>query len=122
MPRTGKGRKGRFGPEAFKWHRDYQARENEAGQAVGALAEEQARKTKIDADRAQLKLLREQGELVLIRDVRAKQEQVNGIIKMRLLSIPGKMAPIIFGMESKAKIKARLEAEVYEVLEELSGQ
>ena len=120
MPLEGVGAKRRFGPAAFQWHREYLLRQNTAGQEVGELTAEQARKTKIDADRAELKLLKEQGELVPISTVLHKQQQINSVIKMRLLAIPGKMAPIVFGMESKAKIKAKLEAEVYEALAELS--
>lgn len=122
MPRTGTGQKVRFGPPAFAWHREFEAAQNTAGEDAGELVAEQARKTKIDADRALLKLLKEQGELVSISTVLQKQQQINSIIKMRLLALPGKMAPIVFGMESKAKIKAKLEAEVYEALEELKSE
>lgn len=122
MPRVGSGRKVRFGMAAFAWHREYLAEENGAGREIGKLQEEMARKTQIEADRAELKLLKEQGELVTIRSVRDQREKVYSIIKMRLLALPGKMAPIVFGMESKNKIKAKLEAEVYEALEELKSE
>lgn len=116
MPRQGSGKRVRYGPAAFAWHREYEAQQNQTGRMAGTLAEEQARKIKIDADRAQLKLLREQSELVTVATVREKMEQINAFIKARVLAFPGKMAPIIAGLESKAEIKSKLTDGVYDLL------
>jgi phage terminase Nu1 subunit (DNA packaging protein) len=122
MPRDGTGNKARFGPSAFKWYREYQARQNGAGQLVGKLAEEQARKTKIDADRAELRLLREQSQVVPVRTVREMQGRINAVIKARLLAFPGKMAPQVFGMDNAGAVKSKLEIGIYELLTTLASE
>lgn len=121
MPRVGAGRKVRFGPTAFAWHREYLAQEKGVGKEVGKLQEEMARKTQIEADRAQLKLLKEQGELVQVSTVRQKLEQINSIIKTKLLGLPTKMAPTL-AMKPTNQIKAKMESQILEVLEELVAQ
>ncbi len=120
MPREGSGRKARFGPAAFEWHRQYEARQNQAGKEAGSLTEEQARKTKIDADRAELKLRKEQGLLIPADLVQQAQEQINSNIRGRLLMLPSKMAARIHGIEDMATIQTLLYDEVWTALDELS--
>ena len=120
MPREGARAEARYGPGSFAWFRDYQTRKNEAGRVAGALADEMARKTQIEADRAELKLLKEQGELVTIRSVCEKQVKANFIIRDKLLALPTKMAPLIVGMKKTSQVKARFETEIQEILMELT--
>lgn len=119
MPREGKGCEARYGPAAYKWFLDFQSRKNEAGRIAGAMKDELARKTKIDADRAELKLLHARGELVKIQSVRRELESVFTIMRSKLLNLPTKLAPVLFGMESKKKMNARISAEIREILLEL---
>lgn len=119
MPRAGSGRSVRYGPESAKWAREYQSNENAAGQVVGELTEEQARKTKIEADRAALKLARERKEVALISDFQCALEKHNAVIKQKLTSLPVKMAGELVNIDNKATIKDKLEAEIVEVLAEL---
>ena len=121
MPREGNGKKIRYGPAAFAWHREYVALQNPSRRTAGTLTEEQARKIRIEADRAQLKLVKEQGSLVQIGMVRAKIEEINGIITARLRRFAKEMAPLVTG-RNKVEIKATLEAGVYEMLTDLSSR
>ena len=122
MPRIGQGRMIRFGPEAFKWFREYQARQNEAGERVGALTAEQARATKIAADRAAIKLTREQGELVPAGVVKAAQEQIARLIAVRLLAIPARAAASVCRARSVGAVKGILQEEVYSALSDLASR
>jgi phage terminase Nu1 subunit (DNA packaging protein) len=122
MPQIGSGRQVRYGAAAFAWHRAYLTQQNQTGRAGGPLTQEQARKTQIDADRAQLKLLKEQSELVPIVWVRHKQEEAAAIITARLLAFPGKMAPLVCGMPKTSAIKGRLEAGIHELLNALKAE
>jgi multidrug resistance efflux pump len=90
-------------------------------QGAATYSEALARKTQAQAQREELKLAIAQGEVVRISDVRQAQEKINGIIRSRLLAMPGKLAPILLGLGSASAIKAKLETEVYEVLSELAG-
>lgn len=47
------------------------------------------------------------------------QTQVNANIKQRLLGLPAKLTPQLVGVSSLAKVKAILEREIHETLEEL---
>ena len=122
MPRVGSGKRVRYGAAAFAWHRAYLTQQNQTGRAAGTLTQEQARKTQIDADRAQLKLLKEQSELVPIAWVRHKQEEAAAIITQRLLAFAPKMAPLVCGMPKTTAIKARLEAGIHELLNALKAE
>ncbi len=85
------------------------------------FAEALRRKTQAQAEREELRLLQEQNRVVLIETVVAKQIEVNSIIRARLLAIPTKLAPILFGMDSRAKIQARIQEEIYDALSELAS-
>lgn len=122
MPRIGVGVKARFIPESFAWHRQYEAGLNAPAREADELSKEQARKTMIEANRAELKLLAEQGKLVPIEWVRNKQEKANYIIREKLLGLPTKMAPVVMGLKKISQVKAKLETEVHEVLEELRAE
>jgi multidrug resistance efflux pump len=89
-------------------------------QQSSTLAEALRRKTQAQAEREELKLAIARNEVVPIWLVRQKQEQINGVIRARLLAIPTKMA-MILADSSAAEIKAKLDIEIYEVLSELSS-
>lgn len=64
-------------------------------------------------------LARKNGEVVDVAYVERCQTQVNANIKQRLLGLPAKLTPQLVGVSSLAKVKAILEREIHETLEEL---
>jgi hypothetical protein len=76
-----------------------------------------------------LALLREQefniaqGNLVLIDDVVTEVTRQFGIVRERLLNLPGKLAPLLASADSeRAKVEAAIREELYEALSQLSEQ
>jgi len=76
-----------------------------------------------------LALLREQEfniaqrNLVLIDDVVTEVTRQFGIVRERLLNIPGKLAPLLASADSeRAKVEAAIREELYEALSQLSEQ
>jgi hypothetical protein len=101
---------------------DVEAADEALEQHNSTLAVALRRKENAKAGLLELQLAQKQGEVVPIAAVRAKQEQINSIIRSRLLAMPGKLAPILLGMGSAARIKAALEGEIFETLAELAGR
>jgi phage terminase Nu1 subunit (DNA packaging protein) len=85
------------------------------------LSIQQARKYSVDAERAELKLRKERGDLVSVKDVTRALIQSNAIIRAKLLGIPTKLAPRLSGRHTTVEIKAILQTEIYEVLRELAA-
>lgn len=84
-----------------------------------SLAAEQARKVRIDADRAALRLARERGQFVAVEDVGRAIQKAFHICRNRFLRMPSKLAPQLAGQTATA-CASIMEGEVYEVLLELS--
>lgn len=85
------------------------------------LGQERARLAKVQADRQELLLGHERGELVEIEEV---GRQVGGDylrMRSRLRSLGKKLAPALVGMNKPAEIEKRITREVDEALTELSS-
>jgi phage terminase Nu1 subunit (DNA packaging protein) len=120
MPTKGFGTKRRFvWRRVWAWWR---AKTKQAPTKPGALTlgAAQARKYRADAQRTELKLARERGQLVPVEDVKQARIKVNAIIRARLLAIPGKLTPMLASNGKQAEVKSVLEREIREVLTELS--
>lgn len=92
------------------------------GQGGVSLAEERARLTKIQADRKELQLKKEKGELIPVDE--AMKEWINALQKVRqkLLAIPIKASPLVIASKNTKEAKEILENFIYEALEEIANQ
>jgi len=84
------------------------------------LLSERARLTRTQADRAELKLKKESGELIPTASAMQQWGAVIQTVRQKILAIPMKTAPLLYGLET-AEIKERLQRQIFEVLEELSN-
>lgn len=86
------------------------------------LTEQQTRKTKADAERAEIKLAKERGEVVEVERVKQDLIKAFAIVRNRALGLPTKVAPLIAVNGNLPKVKAIIEAEVIEFLTGLSQE
>jgi phage terminase Nu1 subunit (DNA packaging protein) len=82
-------------------------------------AYESARKCRAEADRHELKLAKERGEVVLTKDVRRAAEVVFGNFRSRAMSVPMKLARRLGACKTDAQRKDVIEKEMREMLNEL---
>jgi phage terminase Nu1 subunit (DNA packaging protein) len=111
--------------EVFPWYIDYKLAlaKPQLAPADGetpALHEAQAQKYFAEAQRAEIKLARERGEVVSIKDVEVAVSQANSNVRARMLAITAKLTPTLAATSSKPKVKAILDAEIHEALSELA--
>jgi phage terminase Nu1 subunit (DNA packaging protein) len=95
-------------------------REQAAGRAGDKLnlSDERALLARDQRERIRLNIDKETGKLVSIEAVGLEVERQYGMVRERLLGIPGKVADSLAN-RSRAEIEQRLEAEVAEALNEL---
>jgi len=84
------------------------------------LLDERARLTKSQADRIELKLQKERGEVIHTETAMKEWGRVVQNIRQRLLAMPVKMAPQLYGVDSISEIKERIQKQIYDVLTELA--
>lgn len=84
-----------------------------------SLTDERTRLTKINADRKDLQLQKEKGELLHVDTVMALQGGVLKNIRQRLLSLPVKLATLSYGSASIAETESVIRKGIYEVLDEI---
>ena len=92
----------------------------EAPEARDLLMERQ-RLVRITADRKQLQLDKERGELLRVDRAMTIWGAVIGNLRSRFLSLPRKISPLLYGLTSIAQIEERLRNEVYDLMRELSN-
>lgn len=85
------------------------------------LIAERTRLTKVNADRKELMLRRERGELIETDKAMYLWGQVTMVIRSKLLSLPTKLSPLVLGCKNLVEIKAVLEKFIYEILTELAN-
>lgn len=92
------------------------------------IANQEKRKVKAEADlktnkakMAKLELAEMEGEMHRSCDVEEMTSQLVYAVKNRLTSLPGKLAIDLSRVEEPAEISARIQSEVYEILEDLSN-
>lgn len=96
----------------------------EADEALAAHRETYSaairRKESARASLLELELAVKRGDLVDIHTVAQVQSEVNSNIKSKLLSLPGKLAQRLTGLQATREIEEMLKDEIYECLTELS--
>lgn len=90
-----------------------------AGQGSLSLTDERIRLTKINADRKDLQLQKEKGELLHVDTVMKLQGGVMQNIRSRILSLPAKLATLSFGSSTIAENESIIRKGIYEVLDEI---
>lgn len=91
------------------------------GQGSITLTDERARLTKINADRRELLLRKEKGELIETEMAMYLWGRVAMVIKSKLLSIPSKLASLVLGCKNIIEIKIITEKFIEEVLTEIAN-
>lgn len=81
---------------------------------------DRARRERYEADLAELKLREQQGDLVRVVEVRAEIAKRVGQVRMNLLQIPARVAPLVTAETDQAKVHALLDAEIRAVLSAVS--
>lgn len=82
----------------------------------GEYSLNRARRERYEADLAELKLREQQGDLVRVVEVRAEIAKRVGQVRMNLLQIPARLAPLVTTETDQAKVHALLDAEIRAVL------
>ena len=82
----------------------------------GEYSLNRARRERYEADLAELKLREQQGDLVRVVEVRAEIAKRVGQVRMNLLQIPARVAPLVTAETDQAKVHALLDAEIRAVL------
>ena len=83
-----------------------------------SLTDERTRLTKLQADLAEIELAKRNGDVIPYSDALTAWTKAMGAMKTRLLSIPTKYAPLLFG-RSAPEIQAIIDGAVREALAEL---
>jgi hypothetical protein len=84
------------------------------------LTAERARLSKEQADKAEMENAKMRGELVPVAYVRELLEKVLSTFKTRILGLPTKMAPVVFGLKSITDTREALDNNLHDALNELS--
>lgn len=98
----------------FRYYRELQARGNDE------FAMERLRKTRAEANLAELRLSRERKESLDTKTVMKVWENIILTLRQKLLSLPSKVAPRLVYSEHQHDIEKELEKEVTETLTDLS--
>lgn len=85
-----------------------------------SLTDERIRLTKINADRKQLQLDKERGDIVNVETAMRLWGNVCQKIRQRLLAVPTKLPPVVYGIKELSKIKSKTDDFIREVLNELA--
>ena len=106
--------------QACKWLIGYY-RALAKGQGSLSLTDERTRLTKITADRKELQLEEEKGELINTMEAMEAWGIVCQAIRSKVLSTPSKLAPLILGIKTISEIKEITEKFIREVLTEIAN-
>lgn len=85
-----------------------------------SLTDERTRLTKLQADLAEIELAKRNGDVIPYAQALSAWTKVLGAMKTRLLGIPTKYAPLLFG-RAALEIKDMLDGAIGEALAELAG-
>jgi phage terminase Nu1 subunit (DNA packaging protein) len=134
LPCRGDGRGRRFAwPDVLEWFVSYRlgiaGSRGKTGQSrqdkdpVALQLEQMAenlRKTTAEADRLELKLAQERGEVVATRDVEASIAKVASSIKTAILAMPAKLANRVYGVKDKGSVRSILDREARDLCARLA--
>jgi phage terminase Nu1 subunit (DNA packaging protein) len=103
--------------EVVRW------REERAAQGNGTptdYLEAQTRKMAAEAELAEIKLAKERGDAVSIRDTEKAWSNIMVNFRAKMLTLPQRLAPILVGQSNERAIAGMLKEEIYQALDELS--
>ena len=98
---------------------EYYRKRAEAGGSL-SLTDERTRLTRINADRKQLELEKERGDVISSAVAVKLWADICGNIKKKIEQIPTKLAPQVYGLKTP-EIKAVADQMIYEVLKEIAN-
>tara|TARA_Y100001934_G_scaffold169279_1_gene201184 strand:+ start:3270 stop:3797 length:528 start_codon:yes stop_codon:yes gene_type:complete len=98
----------------FRYYRDQQSKGSDE------FATERLRKTRAEANLAEIRLHKERRNAFDRKAVLRTWENIIMVIRQKLLALPSKMSPRLAYMDDQKAIEADLEKEVRDALEELS--
>ena len=84
------------------------------------LVEERTRLTRLSADRKELSLQKERGEVIEVIEATRLWSHIIMSFKKRLQGMPRKIAPVVFGSSKVTEIQEIMETEVTTILNELA--
>ena len=87
-----------------------------------SLTDERTRLAKEQADKIERENLIERGELVPVGIVVGILEKIFVAFRARIISIPGKIAPQIVGVNTIPEVKGLVEGVIFEALDEISAE
>lgn len=116
MPR---GPKGYPWPECLHWYIEHQATRLASQEETTDVAALEMRKLEAEVRMAELKLAQAEGRLLSIEDLETELSAPLYRIRVRLLNLPTRGAPLLVGCETLQQARACLEELVHEILEEL---
>lgn len=134
LPYTGDGRSRRFAwPKVMDWYVDYQINlRGNRGSATAVTAsndpvsitleqiKQDLRKTTVEADRLELKLAQERGDVVAIEDVQSSVEKVSSALKTAILSWPQKLTPDLTRVKDRGAVRGILDKAARELCRQLA--
>jgi len=100
-----------------KWYADYSAREGMPAE----VAVQRARWLKAKADREEIQLAKERGEVAPLAATSKLWEGAIQASRSKFLSLPHKFAPVLVGLNSTAEIFTLLQTAINECLDELAS-
>lgn len=118
----GRGRASKFNTaHVVEWLNERARRDSQSSTGSISLDEARQRKTAAEAELAELELGHARGELVQIDTVAELLEATLSTVRLRLLSVPAKVAARVAPLRQPAQCRRILEDEFAEVLAELVG-
>ena len=102
-----------------RWHAERAVRKSEGDAAVIDLRQEQARKTRAEADQAELDLAKMRGELVDVSEFRSTLRQIATTLRSQLVAVAGRYAPRTVGLKTLPESQQVWDGAVRDILAEL---
>lgn len=116
LPSAGEGHGRRFQlPTVVRWLIEFKLRDT----AKGKLEVAQTRRAQAEAERAELRLRRERGELVPVADFEGEVNHIVGTLSAGLKAAPSRWGSQLVGLETPMAARGALEQIMRELMEDL---
>ena len=107
-------------PRCIAWYREAKVAEAVRANAPADLEEAKARKMSAEAELAEMQRDLERGRLMPVVDAEKAVGEIVGMVRAKLMAMPGKIGPLMVGCRTIAESTGRLEPAVHDVLLELA--